>query len=381
MRRGHLFLINSFMYIATAIYIPFLNLYYRQNGITSTQIGILGMLACVASLFVQPIWAKLVDDTGKAKTFGIVIVLGAALALQTYYVGHSFGSFFLAASLLAIFSTAIIPLTDTILIRNAARYGHNFSQIRLGGTLGYAVAVVLFGIYLKGRPERSFFLAGLAYVLMALFLLFLPKHENELPIAVSEGRQQFRVREIYQNNTIWILLLLAFFFQFGASFYNGFITLFAVEKGLGESGVGLLQGISALSEVPILLGYKLLPKKYRNLRLLAVVTILMGMRLLIASSGLLPLFLVSQALNGPSGMVFYLVCMDFIYSHVKPGKETEGQSVLYIVQAGAASILGNLLGGRAIDLFGIGQTFAMLGTVVAILAAVTFLVLRRKRIT
>ena len=93
------------------------------------------------------------------------------------------------------------------------------------------------------------------------------------------------------------------------------------------------------------------------------------------------MFLVSQALNGPSGMVFYLVCMDFIYSHVKPGKETEGQSVLYIVQAGAASILGNLLGGRAIDLFGVGQTFAMLGTVVAILAAVTYLVLKQKRIT
>ena len=129
MGKGHLFLINSFMYIATAIYIPFLNLYYRQNGITSTQIGILGMLACLSSLFVQPIWAKRVDDTGKAKTYLLIIVLGAALSLQTYYLGTNFGSFFIASSVLAIFSTTIIPLTDTVVIRNAARYNHSFAII------------------------------------------------------------------------------------------------------------------------------------------------------------------------------------------------------------------------------------------------------------
>ena len=96
----------------------------------------------------------------------------------------------------------------------------------------------------------------------------------------------------------------------------------------------------------------------------------MGTRLLIASAGILPAFIVSQSMNGPTGMVFYLVCMEYIFEHVRIGKETEGQSVLYIVQAGAASILGNLIGGAAIDILGIGSAFASLGYVVIVSAAV-----------
>ncbi|WP_026510251.1 MFS transporter [Butyrivibrio sp. LC3010] len=378
MKKGHLFLINSFMYIACAIYIPFLNLYYRQNGITSTQIGILGMLACVSSLFIQPLWAKRVDDTGKAKKYAVLIVLGTALALQTYYLGTSFASFFFAASFLAVFSTTIIPLTDTITLRNAARYGHSFSIIRLGGTIGYAIAVYLFGIYLKGRPERSFAIAGIAYLIMAALLMGLPAHENSLPIAARHTKKQFRISEIYKDNTVWLLLVLAFFFQLGASFYNGFITVFAADRGMGESGVGLLQSISALSEIPILLSFGLIPKKARGLKLLSLVTVLMGLRLLIASIGVLPAFLVSQSMNGPSGMIFYLVCMEYIFSHVKSGKETEGQSVLYIVQAGAASILGNLAGGVAIDVLGIEKAFASLGIIVALSAVIILLSLMFK---
>ncbi|SES03815.1 Na+/melibiose symporter [Butyrivibrio fibrisolvens] len=370
MKRGHLFLINSFMYIATAIYIPFLNLYYRQNGITPTQIGILGMLASMSSLFVQPLWARRVDETGKAKKYALIIVLGAAISLQAYYIGTSFTSFFLASALLAIFSTTIIPLTDTIALRNAARYGHNFSIIRMGGTIGYAIAVYLFGLYLKGRPERSFAIAGIAYVIMAVLLLGLPEHENRVPIAPEHTNSRISISKIYKDNTIIIVLLLAFVFQLGASFYNGFITVYAADVGMGESGVGLLQSISALSELPILLAFKYVPSKAKGLKLLSFVTVLMGTRLLIASAGILPAFIVSQSMNGPTGMVFYLVCMEYIFEHVRIGKETEGQSVLYIVQAGAASILGNLIGGAAIDILGIGSAFASLGYVVIVSAAV-----------
>lgn len=368
MKRGHLFLINSFMYIATAIYIPFLNLYYRQNGITSTQIGVLGMLASVSSLLIQPLWAKRVDETGKAKKYALIIVLGAAISLQAYYIGTSFASFFVASALLAIFSTTIIPLTDTIALRNAARYGHNFSIIRMGGTIGYAIAVYLFGLYLKGRPERSFAIAGIAYVIMAVLLMGLPEHENRVPIAPDHTNRRIRISKIYKDNSIIIVLLLAFVFQLGASFYNGFITVYAADVGMGESGVGLLQSISALSELPILIAFKKVPRRVKGLKLLSLVTVLMGTRLLIASMGLLPAFIVSQAMNGPTGMVFYLVCMEYIFEHVRIGKETEGQSVLYIVQAGAASILGNLLGGAAIDILGIGSAFASLGGVVIVSA-------------
>ncbi|MFQ9396154.1 MAG: hypothetical protein ACLR2E_21650 [Lachnospiraceae bacterium] len=54
----------------------------------------------------------------------------------------------------------------------------------------------------------------------------------------------------------------------------------------------------------------------------------------------------------------------------KEGKASQGQSVLYIVQTGIASILGNILGGKIIDRIGIQFSYRYFGIVIFIIAAV-----------
>ena len=76
-----LLLINSFLYISVALYSPFLSAYYRQNGITSSQIGILMTVAPLASVIIQPFWAKRSDESGKAKKYVCAIILGIIVSL------------------------------------------------------------------------------------------------------------------------------------------------------------------------------------------------------------------------------------------------------------------------------------------------------------
>ena len=61
----HLLLINSFVYIAVAMYSPFLSMYYAQEGLTSSQVGILLTIAPIATVLIQPLWAKRSDATGR----------------------------------------------------------------------------------------------------------------------------------------------------------------------------------------------------------------------------------------------------------------------------------------------------------------------------
>ena len=51
----HLLMISTFIYVATALYSPFLSMYYTQHGLSSTQIGILGLFSCLSALFIQPL--------------------------------------------------------------------------------------------------------------------------------------------------------------------------------------------------------------------------------------------------------------------------------------------------------------------------------------
>ncbi len=47
----HLLMISTFIYVATVLYTPFLSMYYTQHGLSSTQIGILGLFLCFSRRF------------------------------------------------------------------------------------------------------------------------------------------------------------------------------------------------------------------------------------------------------------------------------------------------------------------------------------------
>ena len=67
--------VNSLVYMASATYTPYLSLYYREQGITSMEIGVLMAVGPVASICIQPLWGVFSDFTGKRKmTLGIVIL-------------------------------------------------------------------------------------------------------------------------------------------------------------------------------------------------------------------------------------------------------------------------------------------------------------------
>lgn len=368
-----LLLINSFLYISVALYSPFLSAYYRQNGISSSQIGLLMTISPLASVIIQPFWAKRSDETGKAKKYACIIVLGIMLSLYTFYLGHSFAVFFIASILLALFATSVNPMIDAIVIRNANYFQYNFASIRMGGTVGYAVIVLLVGIYLRKNPSAQFFLASIGYLILLLLLLKLPSSENHQPVAVKKKVpfwQQFRLSEIFTDKTIYFVLAFAFIYQLGASFLASFLGVYTVELGYGQAQVGILSCVQACSEIPVLLLIRRLSKKFGALHLIAAATFLMGARLITASGGSLLFLILAQAMQGITYMIVHFCCATYIASHAKEGKASQGQSVLYIVQTGIASILGNIFGGRIIDRIGIQFSYRYFGIVILIIASV-----------
>ena len=330
-------------------------------------------ITTLASVIIQPFWAKRSDESGKAKKYVCAIILGIIVSLYTFYLGHSFTTFLIASILLALFSTSVNPMIDAIVIRNANYFQYNFATIRMGGTVGYAVIVLLVGVYLRKNPSAQFFLASIGYLILLLLLLRLPESENHQPIAIKKALpfwQQFKLSEIFVDKTIYFVLAFAFIYQLGASFLGSFLGVYTVELGYGQAQVGLLSCVQACSEIPVLLLIQKLSKKFGTLHLIAAATFLMGARLITASGGSLLFLILAQAMQGITYMIVHFCCATYIASHAKEGKASQGQSVLYIVQTGIASILGNILGGKIIDRIGIQFSYRYFGIVIFIIAAV-----------
>lgn len=152
----YLFSINAIIYIASGFYTPFLSAYYAQKGIDAEKIGILLMIGPCVVLLTQRFWAKISDRTGKRKEVLLVTIVGSGFSMLLYYLGNSFLCMFFATVVVTSFTTAVIPLSDAILIARSLKEGYSYSIIRLGGTLGYAVMTICAGMYLKTRPQMQF---------------------------------------------------------------------------------------------------------------------------------------------------------------------------------------------------------------------------------
>lgn len=386
----NLLLVNAFIYITFALYTPFLSSYYSKAGLNALQIGILLTIGPLVAIVIQPLWAILSDKTGRRKDILILVILGSGLSIFSYYLGNTFLTFFIAASLLAVFSNSIVPLNDAITLRFTNRYQLDFSRIRMGGTIGYAIFVIIAGVIVRQNPPVQFVMGFVGYMVTLFVVRMLPEDEKaaeskaekstspEVPKAKKVG-----LLRIFESKQIYFMLAFAFISQAGLSFNGSFIGVYMINLGLSETMIGIINSICAFSEIPILFIINKLLHKISTPKIIVFSCLLLGIRLLLISSSSLGLMMAAQAMNGLTYMTIYFSCAVYISKNVKQENQSKGQSVLTIVQAGIGSIVGNIAGGIFVDSFGLDTAYrymaAMIIAVTILLAVLQFIYIRNSR--
>lgn len=384
-----LFLINVSFWVACGSCAPFLSAYYKRIGLSFTQIGVLLAIGPIFAIFIQPLWAMLSDRTGKRKLLLILLALCTAGAYLLYYLGASFAVCLLAVLVVSLFSLALLPLCDALVIDRANAYGFPFARIRIGGTLGYAVMVFGAGMFLEKFDGAQFAVASAAYLLFAGAVMLLPQgsaRKEAAPArkeaasarkevaparkkAAPAKRKAVPAREsIFDTSEILFVLALALIESLGLGFCGSFTGSYAVELGFGSGLIGVLSCISALSEVPILLFAGKLMDRFGEIPLLIFSGIMMSLRLCLTGMGLVPAMISAQLLQSVTYMTTYICCTQYISKHVRAGKMSQGQSALAIVQSGLAAVASNLFGGMLVDAVGTRQAFFAVAAGVLVVA-------------
>lgn len=73
------------------------------------------------------------------------------------------------------FFSGLLPLSDSLVIELADRSGLDFSRIRMGGTIGYAIVVLIVGRLLDMAPQIQFAVVSAALVVFAAHMWRLPE--------------------------------------------------------------------------------------------------------------------------------------------------------------------------------------------------------------
>ncbi|MBP1756278.1 MAG: ProP12 [Firmicutes bacterium] len=376
----NLFLINAFIYISFSQYNPFLAPYFAKAGINAVEIGILLTIGPISSILIQPIWAIISDRTGKRREVLSVVVLGSALSIFSYYIGKTFLSFFIASTLLAVFSTSIVPLSDAIILRSANKNQLDFSKIRMGGTVGYAIFVIFAGIIVKRNSDLAFIMGFIGFLILFIFVRLLPKDDaietlpkKEYLHMDRETKPRGSLLHIFESKQIYFLLAFAFISQVGLSFVFSFQSVYMVHMGFSTQTIGITGSIAAISELPVLFLMNRVLNKVSPTKITILACFILALRIITVTGESLFFVILSQALHGLSFMTIYFCCAVFISKNVKPENQSKGQSILALIQTGLGSIVGNILGGYLVDSYGLKTAFVTMTILIITVAGLTAL--------
>lgn len=162
-----LFFANVLYWVCAGVYSPFLSAHYTSLGLSAAQTGILLAATPVCALAIQPLWSTIADKLGRRRAVIVILCLAAAVLAPLYYLASTFVPVLLVTFAFSAFFSGLLPLSDSLVIELADRSGLDFSRIRMGGTIGYAIVVLIVGRLLDMAPQIQFAVVSATLVVFA----------------------------------------------------------------------------------------------------------------------------------------------------------------------------------------------------------------------
>ena len=255
-----------FVFFGIGSLFPLLSVYLSEvENLNGYQIGMILSIGPVVMIFFQPFWGMLADMKNVHNKLLTLTTLITGIAALGYVFLEGFISFLIIATALAIFQSAIIPLSDSISLKYTSKTGVNYGNVRLFGSLGFGLAVFVMGRLSEWNPQVIFFAFFITIVISAFFSMKMPKEISGRPMGLFAGMKDLmRMKK-------FIVFLGVTFMIFGPNLANNFyFSLFVEDRGGTYTGIGIAFLIAVLSEIPFM---RVAGSWIRNLGLLQVALI------------------------------------------------------------------------------------------------------------
>ena len=315
---------------------PFINLFYTQQGLSGTQIGLLSTLASLAALIAAPWWGRRSDVTSHPRRllqFGLLATALCMLALSQQTI---FASMALIVTLDAALSINVAPLSDVValaVIKGKAGFG----SVRLWGSLGWAVAALLGGWLIEQTGLFTMFAgyaisAGVSIALAAI--LQLPRWGQPQPDrteAASTHSWRATFAALWRDRTLLGLALALSILWFSLNGFHQFEPVFLAQLGAGETVIGLASTIGALVELPAMLWVDRLGRRTSSGRLLRMSFLLyLAVALSVVIVPVIPVILFSHVIGGVAYSFFAVASVLFIGEASPRGQVTTMMAIFTV---------------------------------------------------
>jgi len=256
--RPHLYRLRLYYFLwigAGGFVIPFIGLFYRQQGLSGTEIGLLSTCAAIVGLLLAPQWGRWSDRLARPQRliqFGLV---GVALCWLALSQQHFFGPMALLVALESALGAGIWPLSDSLTLGVAREARAGFGSVRVWGSLGWAVTVLGGGWLIERTGLLAAFAGGAsAYLLGALVLLGLTTARPAPPEGETAPRAALRIvaGTLWKDRALAGLAVTLGVFWLCSQGWHQFFSIYLDQLGASETVIGVANMLGSVVELPFM---------------------------------------------------------------------------------------------------------------------------------
>jgi PPP family 3-phenylpropionic acid transporter len=354
--------------------LPFLAIFYKSQGLTGGQIGLLASISPIIAFFCAPLWTGAADASHRHKLAAMLSMLGVAGTCLIIPGIASFGGLLLMISLYAFFGAPTVALVDSAVLAQLGDHKERYGRVRLWGTVGYGVIAPFAGT-LIGRLGLQWAFWGYAILMLGGLLLI-----TQIPFRQSRSNGSFRggMRVLLANRPWMLFLVMVFIAGIGNATINNYLFVYMQSLGASNTLMGFALTVSTLSEIPAMFFSDRLLRRFgaRGMLIIAMTTI--GLRLICYSLTTQPwVVLVIQLCHGLTFAAIYTAGVHYADQVASPGMKATTQGMFNGTLMGFGAAAGGFLGGILLDSFSPGGMYGFIGTLVLV-GLIAFLLVERR---
>jgi len=343
-----------FAYVGTAA--PYFSLYLASLGLAAAQIGVLLSLGSLMRVIAPNFWGWVADRTARrARIIAITLALGGSCFAGFFFV-HSFWGLFALLLATGFFTSASMPLTESLTMSHLRPAVSRYGSIRLWGSVGFIITVTLVGYALDVLPVASLLWMVLAtYALSWLCALAIPDAPGGGGHAEPEP-----VWNILRRPEVAALLGACFLMSLAHGPQYAFFSIYLVDHGYSKSAVGWMWTVGVVAEIGVFLLMPALMRRYSLSAILLVCFAAAAVRFFTIGWGVdsTSLLFAAQLLHGLSFGAYHATAVTAIHRWFQGANQVRGQAIYLSVSFGAGGVLGSALSGLGWDSIGPAWTFS-----------------------
>jgi len=236
-------------FFAYGVYLPFWALWFEEQGVSPSDIGILVGLGfatrCVANLVLTPRIHKVehLMPALRALSFAGLLFVGFY-----FFTGGSFWLMAVATVLFNLCCGPIIPISDAMANHYARLKMLDYGRTRLWGSIAFIAGSTVVGYLVSLYGTDMILYTALAGMLVSL--VFAMRRIDPMP--VTDHQQQMvrpKLTELLRDNSVIRFLTLVALIQGSHAAYYSFSSIYWKEAGYSEAIIGYLWSLGVVSEV------------------------------------------------------------------------------------------------------------------------------------